>query len=109
MVAQQTIFMVNDKEQLKPIYMSLLEIISLAMFQHDLIDINYGSNTDEYDSEAGTVIPRLPECHSETDVAKVLNEEYVRWFGVEDAGNLEAYQTLAKEIWQLWQQERYGK
>lgn len=75
--------------------------VSGAMFKHDPIGINFGHNTDEYDTEAGTVIPRIPACRSAEDVALVLHEEFQAWFGTEGAGEIAAYGALAAEIWQL--------
>jgi hypothetical protein len=48
------------------------------MFLRDPIGINFKTNTDEYDAEAGTVIPRLEKCSSSDDVAIVVHEEFKR-------------------------------
>ena len=71
------------------------------MFKHDPIGINFEDNTDEYDAEAGNVIPRLSTCRSPDDVASVLHQELQSWFGAETAGNIAAYGGLAAEIWLL--------
>ncbi len=73
------------------------------MFKRDLIGINFETNTDEYDAEAGSVIPRLADCSSPEDVAAVLHEEFLAWFGSETAGTREIYADLAKDIWALTQ------
>ncbi len=78
---------------------ALFHAISGAMFKHDLIGINFADNTDEYDAEVGTVIPRLSTCQSPKDVASVLHEEFQTWFGADTAGNLASYLDLAAEIW----------
>jgi hypothetical protein len=75
------------------------------MFRHDPIGLNFGTNTDEYDAEAGTVIPRLATCASAEDVEKVLKEEFSRWFGADIAGRA-PYTPLAKEVWRLWTDSR---
>ena len=75
--------------------------VSKAMFEHDLIGINFTDNTDEYDAEAGTVIPRLAACRSTEDVSQVLLEEFQSWFGAETPGDLPAYRALAADIWLL--------
>lgn len=80
----------------------LFEAVSSLMFQHDAIGINFTTNTDEYEPEAGTVIPRLASCSSVDDVMTVLHEEFVRWFGSEIAGELQRYSELANDIWALW-------
>lgn len=71
------------------------------MFRHDLMGINLTYNTDEYDAEAGTVIPRLGECSSSEHLARVLHEEFKAWFGIEMVGEVATYRTLANEIWLL--------
>ncbi|HEY8158188.1 MAG TPA: hypothetical protein VIF10_05725 [Methylobacter sp.] len=78
--------------------------VSKVMFEHDPIAINFGTNTDEYDPEAGTVIPRLQTCTSADDVVTVVHEEFQRWFGKDDAGDRGRYIKLANDIWALWQQ-----
>ena len=80
---------------------SFFAAVSGAMFKHDPIGINFEGNTDEYDAEAGTVIPRLSMCRSPDDVASVLHEEFQSWFGAETAGTLASYVGLAAEIWLL--------
>jgi len=62
------------------------------------------TNTDEYEPEARTILPRLRGCHSADDVQIVLHSEFVRWFGEDTAGSQEHYKKAASEIWQLWQQ-----
>lgn len=79
--------------------------VSNAMFLRDPIGLNFKTNTDEYDAEAGTVIPRLEKCSSSDDVVVVLHEEFVRWFGADTAGDRRRYLELAKDIWALWQQK----
>ncbi len=85
-------------------YTELFASVSAAMFHHDPIGINLGDNADEYDAEAGTVIPRLRECSSTEDVATVLLEEFARWFGSDIAGDQTQYLLLASEIWKLWKE-----
>lgn len=80
----------------------LFAAVREAMFRYDPIGINFGSNTDEYAPEAGTVIPRLTGCLSSVDVELVLHEEFVRWFGVDIAGAPTRYTALAAEVWRLW-------
>jgi hypothetical protein len=84
---------------------SLFAAVSEAMFRHDPIAINFEDNTDEYDAEAGTVLPRLSSCESADAVEKVLREEFCRWFGADIAGRAQ-YVALAKEIWTLWNENR---
>jgi hypothetical protein len=86
-------------------YGDLFEQVSAALFAADPIGINRGSNTDEYEPEASTIIPRLHDCSSVRDVQRVIHEEFVAWFGLEAddrCAALESYFELAEVIWGLW-------
>lgn len=91
-----------EREQVRQAQPELFEAVSGAMFRHDPIEINYHFNTDEYDAETGTVLPRLKDCASSDELASVLHEEFVRWFGAETAGPRDRYLDLSAEIWALW-------
>jgi hypothetical protein len=92
-----------ERHRLKERYGVLFTETTALLFRHDPMEINYGSNVDEYDSEVGTILPRLRECNSATGVRRVVHEEFVRWFGSDDAGTEEHYTTIATEIWELEQ------
>ncbi|MBU7574181.1 MAG: hypothetical protein KAF64_12550 [Hydrogenophaga sp.] len=91
-----------ERERVRQAHPELFAAVSGAMFRRDPVEINYHFNTDEYDAEAGTVIPRLQDCQSAQEVAAVLHEEFVRWFGTETAGPRERYHELSQDIWALW-------
>ncbi|MCE5268389.1 MAG: hypothetical protein LLG00_10935 [Planctomycetaceae bacterium] len=67
--------------------------------------INFESNTDEYDPEAGTILPRLSSCETEVDLLAVVHEEFTRWFG-DSAGSICRYRDAASEIWRIWTDAR---
>lgn len=96
--------MKKEKEELKKEYGVLYYEISEILFEQDPISINFGDNTDEYEPEVETILPRLKKCHSFLDVRKVVHEEFVNWFSKEDAGPEEYYDDIAKMIWMAWQQ-----
>jgi hypothetical protein len=93
------------RETVRQRHPGLFAAVSEAMFRHDPIGINFESNTDEYDAEAGTVLPRLSACGSMAEVEEVLREEFCRWFGA-DIGGRAQYGALAKEVWRLWNESR---
>ena len=82
-------------------YKKLFDDVAEIFFRHDPIGINFEHNTDEYEPEVGTVLPRLRRCSSAADVQHVLHEEFVRWFSPADAGPIERYEAPALEIWDL--------
>jgi len=94
------------RRQLRAQYADLFDSTAALLFRHDPVGINFEVNPDEYESEAGSILPRLPGCQSADDVCRVVHEEFVRWFDAVTAGPSERYIQIASEIWQLWQVSR---
>jgi hypothetical protein len=94
------------RRRLKAEYGELFDAVAALLFHHDPIGIIFegDTNTDEYEPEARTILPRLRGCHCADDVRSVVHSEFVRWFGEDTAGSQEHYKKAASEIWQLWQQ-----
>ena len=88
-------------DELKRQYGVAYEQLSNILFTEDPIGINFKENTDEYNPEVGTILPRLHCCLSADDVRQVLYEEFVKWFDVATAGTPENYQAAAKRIWDV--------
>ena len=82
---------------------ALFSAISKILFDNHPIGINFMTNTDEYDSEAGTIIPRLPSCKTEDDVLLVVYQEFGKWFGADTVGPKDKYIPVSKQIWKVWQ------
>lgn len=74
----------------------------MILFRHDPIGISSEDNTDEYDPEVGTILPRMSRCASADEVRSVVFEEFQKWFTPEVAGEEMRYDTIAKELWALW-------
>jgi hypothetical protein len=89
---------VREREALKaqfgPAYESLLRVL----FEEDAEGLNFGDNTDEYDPEVRTILPRLANCSSVDDVQDVVSEEFRRWFGPAPVERRAAYRRLAERI-----------
>ena len=66
--------------------------------------INLETNTDEYDPEIDTILPRLRTAKSSEDVVKITIEEFEKWFGKEEINEIskEKFNGLANEIWAVW-------
>jgi hypothetical protein len=97
----------EERRRLKTEYGGLFRDVAALLFRHDPIGINFDENTDEYEPETGTILPRLSSSQSEQDVLHIVHEEFVRWFGADTAGSPERYSGIASEIWRLWQGYRY--
>jgi len=80
-----------------------LNEISAIIFRHDPIGINFEENTNEYEPEAGTILTRLRSDMSVREATGIVHEEFIRWFGREDAGSREKYSALAAEILNSYQ------
>lgn len=96
----------EERRQLKEQYGQLFDAVSSVLFRHDPIGINFETNTDEYDPEAGTILPRLRTCETAADVQRAVYEEFVRWFDSSTAGSKENYSKIAEEIWELWRKSQ---
>jgi hypothetical protein len=70
----------EERKRLSPTYKQLLNEVSAILFRHDPIGINFEDNIDEYDSEAGTILPRLRSGLSAEETTTIVHEEFVRWF-----------------------------
>jgi hypothetical protein len=92
------------RKQLRAEYGELFDATAALLFRHDPIGISFDNpNTDEYEPEAETILPRLRSCHSSNEVLRVVSEEFGRWFGSDTAGPPERYAQIARELWQFWQ------
>jgi hypothetical protein len=92
-----------ERKRLRAQYRALYDDVASLLFRCDPIGINFESNTDEYEPEVGTILPRLRSCRSADDVRRVVHEEFVRWFDPLIAGSEEQYSQIAMEIWARWQ------
>ncbi len=74
----------------------------MILFRHDPIGVSFDDNTDEYDSEVGTILPRMSRCASADEVRHVVFDEFQKWFTPEVAGDEMKYDAIARELWALW-------
>ncbi len=94
----------EERRLLRLQYGALFDEVSTLLFRHDPVGINFETNSDEYEPEVGTILPRLHSCSTVDDVRRVVHEEFVRWFDADTAGSPEHYAKIATEIWTRWQQ-----
>ena len=80
-------------------FVSELDIEQL-LFRHDPMGlVALGAPSDEYESEAETIAPRLADVTSAEDVRRVLHEEFVSWFTDDTAPSPDALTAPADELW----------
>jgi hypothetical protein len=87
-------------------YGKLFDALSKLLFELDPISINFETNTDEYEPEVGTIIPRLTHAESEADVREIVHEEFCKWFDSKTAGPIENYDAIAPRICMEWQRHK---
>jgi hypothetical protein len=78
---------------------ALVAEVSAILFEADPMGINYDQNTDEYDSEAETIVLRLNQALGPEDVQRIAHEEFVRWFDAFHAGPPARYAKIGDAIW----------
>jgi hypothetical protein len=94
----------DNRKALAGAYKQLLEEISAILFRYDPIEINFEDNTDEYEAEAGTILPRLRADMTADEATSIVHEEFVRWFSDLDAGPEGKYCSIATEILAAYRQ-----
>lgn len=97
---------VKNRTRMRQEYGALFDTLSAILFDADPAGINFESNTDEYDPEVGTILPRLKEAGTQADVMQIMHEEFCRWFDAETAGPLDAYREISAKFWVEWQRYR---
>jgi hypothetical protein len=94
--------MTPERQEVKKKYGFLFDTVTALLFQSDPIGINFDDNTDEYEPETGTILPRLVGAKSVDDVQTIVYEEFCRWFDPEGAGSHDAYREVSVKIWDAW-------
>jgi hypothetical protein len=93
-----------NKRRLRAQYGTLYDEVSSILFRHDPIGICRETNTDEYEPEVGTILPRLRQAGSAKELSGIIYEEFFRWFNGDDlVGPPSKYDKIAEEIWDAYQ------
>lgn len=104
--------MARERQLLIDKFGALFSKVESILFKHDPIGIAYighplvVDNPDEYAPEVETILPRLHEAQSESDLTAIIHEEFTNWFGSETAGDKEAYRLIAIDVWDAWQKHK---
>lgn len=91
------------RQQVKAKYGNLYDEVVAILYQHDPVALSRaGAPEDEYEPEAGTIVPRLREARSADDVRRIIHEEFVHWFDAALAGPETEYAQAARDVWAAW-------
>jgi hypothetical protein len=93
----------KERAALRQRYRDLFDAVAAILFHADPIEINFETNTDEYEPEVGTILPRLRQDSTVENVARIVHEEFVHWFGIDVAESSENYLSVAARILDAWQ------
>jgi hypothetical protein len=72
--------------------------LAQILFEEDPVGINFEGNTDEYEAEAGTILPKLSRCETVEEIQELLHSEFIRWFDINSAGPGDQYRSAAERI-----------
>lgn len=92
----------ENRRRLRAEYKALYDAVSEILFRHDPIGINFGHNTDEYEPEVDTILPRLTQARSSLELRCVIYEEFVRWFGGDTVGVEAHYEEVSQDVWRVY-------
>jgi hypothetical protein len=87
------------RANLRAAYKDAFARLAQILFEEDPIGISFEDNTDEYEAEAGTILPKLRSCATVDDITAAVHLEFVRWFDSDIAGPRENYRRTAERIW----------
>ena len=92
-------------------YKELFAEVASILYELDPLHITFDgiAPTDEYEPEARTILPRLRSCSSVGDARRAIHEEFVQWFGPDNAGSESDYQEAAERLWAAWQRSAQAR
>lgn len=90
----------EDERALRREYAGLYEEVEAILFRHDPAGINFGENTDEYDPEVSTILPRVVRAASQDEVQKIDREEFEHWFEPDITIRGESFEVIAAEVFE---------
>ena len=91
----------HHRDLWKSQYKDLFAEMSAAFFEIDPVGVNFDTNSDEYEFEVGSVLPRLMYAGSVSDVDEILKDEFSFWF---DRFSFDRARVsgLAERVWDIW-------
>jgi hypothetical protein len=89
----------EDRKAVRRKYAGLYEEVEAILFRHDPIGINFEVNTDEYDPEVSTILPRAVRATSQDEVRQIIREEFEHWFGPTTVRE-ESFEPIAAEVYE---------
>jgi hypothetical protein len=87
------------RRELRAEFGPLYDRVSAILFEQDPGDVNFGDNTDEYESEVDLIVPRLRSCTSVDDVQRVVVDVFSKMFDDDTVSSPARFRRVASLIW----------
>jgi hypothetical protein len=97
------------RSELKVEYATLFASFAEILFRLDPAGINFEVNSDEYEPEVGTILPRIIDATSVDEIVPVLRDELSRWFGAGIPRPGITYEEIARELYEAIQRQRVAR
>lgn len=88
----------HRRAELKQRYCQLFAAFSEILYRHDPAGIHFEVNSDEYEPEVGTILPRALNAQRPDEIVPILREELSRWFGVGLQRPGVTYEAMAADL-----------
>lgn len=83
----------------RPLISEFQKQIQDILFEHDPIGLaKYGAPNNEYSPESQTIAPQITNGMTVEEIAKVVFEEFVKWFNIKLVGDYDRYIRIARDI-----------
>jgi hypothetical protein len=98
------------RKRTKNEFAAAYESISSLLFEIDPMGISFEFNTDEYEPEVDTILPRIKDLNERTEIELVVREEFGKWFGNESTADIsdETFERISEGILKIKTGEQVG-
>lgn len=90
----------DERKALRRKYASLYEEVESILFRHDPVEIAFEDNTDEYDPEVSTILPRAYPAETRDEVLTIVRDEFLRWFAPQRIFRQGSFEQIADEVFE---------
>ncbi len=97
----------RSRDRVKATYPQLFDEITAILVTYDPLGVMSDENSDEYEPETGTILPRLQHATSAAEVERIVQDEFLYWFGM--GGAEHDLRGAAHAIWVVWQQWQHRR
>ena len=98
------------RKRTKKEFAATYESISSLLFEIDPMGISFESNTDEYEPEVDTILPRIKDLNERKEIELVVREEFGKWFGNDSTADIsdETFERISEGILKIKTGEQVG-